>query len=158
MHMKQENRAVDGDLTLAFVRITWYYCCWLCSKGLICSIFLLVSREIMSFIYHFYVIGHCLETEMSQSEKYLLWLGFWPGSCMPRWCAVAPTMTHSSGPSACRSLAPGSGRRWRGGSTAPCTLGFRLAVLEHIPLEALALETLLHTILYYFYFFLSLLI
>lgn len=41
------------------------------------SIFLLVSREIISLIcYHFYVIGHCLETEMSQSEKYLLWLGF----------------------------------------------------------------------------------
>lgn len=68
----------------------------------------------------------------------------WPGSCTPRWCAPALRRLRSSGPSACLSCAPGSGRRWRGGSTAPCTEGSRLAGLEQNPPATLALETLLH--------------
>lgn len=68
----------------------------------------------------------------------------WPGSCTPRWCAPALRRLRSSGPSACLPCAPGSGRRWRGGSTAPCTEGSRLAGLEQNPLAMLALETLLH--------------
>lgn len=75
----------------------------------------------------------------------------WPGSCTPRWCAPALRRLRSSGPSACLSLAPGSGRSWRGGSTAPCTEGPQLAGLEQNPLAALAWETLLRTSNYIYF-------
>lgn len=69
----------------------------------------------------------------------------WPGSCMPLWCAPAPRRPRSSGPSACLSSAPGICRSWRGGSTAPCTKGSRLAGPEQNPPAALAWETSSHT-------------